>query len=256
MKKIGIIGGMSYESSAHYYAGINREIGRRAGGHTSADMVLRSVNFEPYCQMMDEGKWIAIKDELAAEARHLVDKDTGDGCDFVAIATNTIHKAAGKAEQILTCYGKPLVHIGDCIADACKAAGCKRVALLGTKVTMTDDFLKERLRQNGLEVVGDFDESEINELNRIIFDELCHGEVKDESQIAFLNMILCADCRDIDNGGGGFDAVILGCTELAMLLENTSEIFFATDSKHKHHFCFIDSTQAHIDKLVEMCLEE
>ena len=119
---------------------------------------------------------------------------------------------------------------------------------------MTDDFLKERLRQNGLEVVGDFDESEINELNRIIFDELCHGEVKDESQIAFLNMILCADCHDIDNGGGGFDAVILGCTELAMLLED--EIFFTIDPEHKHHFRFIDSTQAHIDKLVKMCLEE
>ena len=249
--RLGIFGGTSPESTIHYYEQINRKIRQSAGGNTSADMMLRSVDFGAYCQMMDAGDWDKIEGLLANELLHLAIKDE---CDFVAIATNTLHKVANKAERILAQYGKPLIHIGDCIADECKAAGYKRVALLGTKVTMTEDFLKERLRQNGLEVVGEFYESEIDDLNRIIFDELCCGEVKIESQMKFLDIIHRADGVDFENGGGGFDAIILGCTELGMLLQDRQNFTIARP-KYDHHYGFVDSTQAHINKLVEMYLK-
>ena len=261
MKRIGIIGGMSYESTLHYYERINRQVNERVGGLTSADLVLRSVNFEEYHELMEKGDWQEIGRRLSIEARTLV---IGNQCDYVAIATNTMHKVAdyvtGPYSWMKTEHSRvirvdiPLVHIGDCIAEKCKKEGIQRVALLGTKFTMTDGFMKKRLQDNGLEAIDTFKKSEIDEINRIIFDELCHGIVKPESENRLLNIAANADDRDMDNGGTGIDGFILGCTELEMLFSD--EPYFFIKPRHEHHYKFINSTQAHIDKIVELCLED
>ena len=262
MKRIGIIGGMSFESTLHYYEQINRKVNEAAGRLTSADMVLRSVNFEEYHELMEAGDWDAIAGKLESEAFSLIERN---GCNYVAIATNTMHKVADKIsshEITDNSYGRarsvradiPLVHIGDCIAEECLAKGYKRVALIGTKFTMTDDFMKNRLQQNGLEVVDNFKKSEIQKIDRIIFDELCHGIVKSESAEDVMSILMQSDSRDQDNGGTGFDAVILGCTELGTLIEVLSDGYIIVKPKHEHRFEFVDSTQVHIDKLVNLCL--
>ena len=261
MKRIGIIGGMSYESTLHYYERINRQVNERAGGLVSADLVLRSVNFEEYHELMEKGYWQEIGRRLSIEARTLV---IGNQCDYVAIATNTMHKVADyvarpydwmKSEcSRMVRIEIPLVHIGDCIAEKCKKEGIQRVALIGTRFTMTDDFMKKRLRDNGLEVIDTFKKSEIDEIDRIIFDELCHGIVKPESENRLLNIAANADDRDMDNGGTGIDGFILGCTELEMLFSGGPYYFIKP--RHEHHYKFINSTQAHIDKIVELCLED
>ena len=263
MKRIGIIGGMSCESTLHYYERINRQVNERVGGLTSADLVLRSVNFEEYCKLMDEDDWGEIGCKLALEALNLT---LDNQCEYVAIATNTMHKVADmitgphtvKDDDIWPeTYSEisvPLIHIGDCIAEKCKKEGIKRVALLGTRFTMTADFMKERLRKNGLDVVDVFEGAEIDEIDRIIFDELCHGVVKPESENRLLNIVVSADDRDMDNGGTGIDGFILGCTELEMLFSGGP--YFLVKPRHEHHYKFINSTQAHIDKLVELCLED
>ncbi len=251
MKRIGLIGGMSPESTTHYYAEINRQVNERCGGQTSADMVLRSVNFEEYHKLMRMGAWQKIGRKLNFEARTLV---IANRCDYVAIATNTMHKVADIASgsyealagalwsTVLPLVEIPLVHIGDCIAGKCKEATAKRVLLLGTKFTMTENFMAERLAQHGVEMmsVADYPD-EIEEINRIIFDELCHGVVTLESKEFMMNFIhqfpADSDIRP--------DAVVLGCTELDMII-----------TPEDVDLPLIDSTQAHIDKIVELCLED
>ena len=247
VKRIGIIGGMSYESTFHYYERINRQVNERAGGLTSADMVLRSVNFEKYHELMEKGDWATIGRLLRAAARNLFLENQ---CNYVAIATNTMHKVA---EYIAEPYKWmqytgarairveiPLVHIGDCIAEKCKEVGAKRVLLLGTKFTMTEDFMAKRLAQHGIEVMSvDNYPEEIEEIDRIIFDELCRGVVTPESKEFMINFVYQfptdSDIRP--------DAIILGCTELEMILEQDDV-----------DIPLINSTQAHIDKIVELSL--
>lgn len=249
MRRIGLIGGMSPESTTHYYEGINRQVNERAGGPTSADLVLRSVNFAEYHKLMEEHRWDEIAYKLIFESLHLT---LSDKCDYVAIATNTMHKVADKIvgpHDVLDdniwpkTYSKvsiPLVHIGDCIAEKCKEIGAERVLLLGTKFTMTEDFLKRKLAMHGIQTmsVGNYPD-EIAEINRIIFDELCHGVVTPESKEFMMNFIYQfpadSDIRP--------DAVVLGCTELDMII-----------TPEDVDLPLIDSTRAHIDKIVELCL--
>ena len=265
MKRIGIIGGMSFESTIHYYDRINREVNQRAGGDTSADLVLRSVNFEEYRELMKLNQWPEIAHRLSFEALDLTLKDN---CEYVAIATNTMHKVAdyivGPHEvidseviwpPIKSYQSVPLVHIGDCVADECKERGFKRVAIIGTKFTMTEDFMKNRLRQNGLEIVDTFISSEIDAIDHIIFDELCHGIIKPESREAVTQILARADSRDYENEGTGFDAVILGCTELENLTGDWME-YYISNPRHNHHYEFVNSTQAHINRIVDLCLED
>ena len=254
MKRIGIIGGMSFESTLHYYEQINRQVNEQAGGLTSADIVLRSVNFGEYCELMKSGDWNEIARKLSTEALDLV---LLNKCDYVAIATNTMHKVADKVEgphavsdniwPPTTSYvGVPLIHIGDCVAEECVAKGFNRVAIIGTKMTMTDDFMKNRLGRYGLEVVGGFEDSEIQEIDRIIFEELCHGKTEWKSHEKILNILMEVEIRDKKSGGRGFDAAILGCTELRMLYGDFPGI--------KNHFAILDSTKVHIDRLADLCL--
>ena len=171
MKTIGIIGGMSYESSLHYYERINNQVNKIAGGLTCAKLLIYNVNFEEIRVLMLENKWDEIGIELAKIAK-LLEKA---GVDYIVIATNTMHKLA---DYIQSQINIPIIHIADCVASKCKENNILNVGLLGTKYTMVEDFLVNRLKQNGLEVVTPKSIDDINEIDRIIFDELCKGDRK------------------------------------------------------------------------------
>lgn len=251
MKRVGVIGGMGYKSTAYYYEQINREVNRRAGGFVSADLVLRSVNFEDYYELMMIEDWGTIAHRLHFEALDLVLKNH---CDYIAMATDTMHKVAemvsGPHEiidkviwpPIKTTIEVPLIHIGDCIAAKCKAFDAKRALLLGTNCTMREDFIKSRLFDHNIETI-DVSEypHEIDELNRIIFTELHHGIVRPESRRHIMAFIY----RFLFNPSLRPDVVILGSTSLNMIL-----------SPDSIDIPVIDSAQAHIDSIVDICLSE
>ena len=175
MKTIGIIGGMSYESSIHYYERINDQVNKIAGGLTCAKMIIYNVNFEEIRKLMLNNEWEQIGIELGNIAKKLENA----GADYIVIATNTMHKLADYIQKQINI---PLVHIADCVAKKCKDDNIKKVGLLGTRYTMIEDFLKNRLNQNGLEVYVPSDEEEVSNIDRIIFDELCKGEIKEKSR--------------------------------------------------------------------------
>ena len=231
MKTIGIIGGMSYESSIHYYERINKQVNDLAGNLTCARMIIYNVNFEEIRKLMLDNKWDEIGVELGRIAKILENA----GADYIAIATNTMHKLADYIQKQISI---PLIHIADCVANKCKASNIYNVGLLGTKYTMVEDFLKNRLQQNDLSVTTPEESDKINEIDRVIFDELCKGEIKEESKQYFIqvinNMIKENDIKGI----------ILGCTEIEMLVKQsdlTIPIF--------------DTTQSHIDSIFDYSLE-
>ena len=232
MKTIGIIGGMSYESSIHYYERINNQVNELAGGLTCARMVIYNVNFEEIRKMMLNDEWDKIGKELARIAK-ILEKA---GADYIAIATNTMHKLADYVQSKINI---PLIHIADCVANKCKKNNVQNVGLLGTKYTMVEDFLKNRLKENGLNVYTPSNDDVINEIDRIIFDELCKGNIKDSSREYYVNVI-----KDMIKEYN-IEGVIFGCTEIEMLVkqENLDIPIF-------------DTTQAHIDSLVEYSLEK
>lgn len=232
MKTIGIIGGMSYESSIHYYERINNQVNKIAGGLTCARMIIYNVNFEDVRKLMLANEWNKIGVILASIAKTLEDA----GADYIVIATNTMHKLA---DYVQSQINVPLIHIADCVADKCKANNVTNVGLLGTRYTMTEDFLKNRLRDNGLTVTTPENEENINEIDRIIFDELCKGEIKDNSKEYYINIVNSMKQKNDIKG------VILGCTEIEMLIkQNDLDI------------PIFDTTQAHIDSIVDYSLEK
>ena len=232
MKTIGIIGGMSYESSIHYYERINNQVNELAGGLTCARMIIYNVNFEEIRVLMLNNEWDKIGFELGKIAKTLENA----GADYIAIATNTMHKLADYVQKQINI---PLIHIADCVADKCKEKNVLNLGLLGTKYTMVEDFLKDRLQKNGLVVSVPQKDEIINEIDRIIFDELCKGEIKENSKKYFVDVI---NNMVKENGIKG---IILGCTEIEMLVKQsdlTIPIF--------------DTTQSHIDSIVEYSLEK
>ena len=208
MKTIGIIGGMSYESSIHYYERINNQVNQIAGGLTCAKLLIYNVNFEEIRKLMLESKWDEIGVELAKIAKIL---ETA-GADYIVVATNTMHKLA---DYIQSQIDIPLIHIADCVADKCKENNILNVGLLGTKYTMVENFLVDRLKQNGLTVTTPKDKENIDEIDRIIFDELCKGEVKDSSREYYKKVINQMIRED------GIEGIILGCTEIEMLIKQS-----------------------------------
>ncbi|MDE5888485.1 MAG: amino acid racemase, partial [Bacilli bacterium] len=175
MKTIGIIGGMSYESSIHYYERINDQVNKIAGELTCARMIIYNVNFQDIRKLMINSEWDKIGDELARIANVLENA----GTDYIVIATNTMHKLADFVQSKINI---PLIHIADCTALKCKEKKISKVGLLGTMYTMTEDFLKNRLENNGLETIVPKDLETIKEVDRIIFDELCKGKILEESK--------------------------------------------------------------------------
>jgi aspartate racemase len=218
MKTIGLIGGMSWESSAHYYAAINREAAARLGGLHSAPLVLHSVDFAPIAAMQSAGQWDEAGRQLNAVARSL----QAAGAQVLGLATNTMHVVAN---ILLEGIDIPFVHIADPTADALLADGFDTVGLLGTRFTMEMSFYKDRLAARGLTAL--VPEVDHTNLNGIIYDELCKGILRDESRRIYQAAIDRMAAR-------GAQAVILGCTEIGMLIDDSSSSLPTYDTTDLH----------------------
>jgi aspartate racemase len=205
VKTIGLLGGMSWESSALYYRLLNEAVRDRLGGLHSARCVLLSVDFAAIERLQVAGDWARAGELLAADATTL----EAAGAELVLLCTNTMHKVAGALTDVLTV---PLLHIGDVTADAVRAAGVHRGGLLGTAFTKEQPFLSDRLAAKGLHVLVP-DPVDRAEVHRIIYEELCLGIVREESREAVRGVIewLVAE---------GADGIVLGCTELELLLSD------------------------------------
>jgi aspartate racemase len=205
VKTIGLIGGMSWESTVPYYRLINETVRERLGGLHSARIVLYSVDFHEIEQLQRAGDWETAGLLLARVARSL----HAAGADFLVLCTNTMHKVAGAIEAAAPI---PLLHIADPTAVAVRAAGCSTVGLLGTRFTMEEDFYRERLRRNhGLEVLVP-DKEDRDLVHRVIYDELCLGKVLPDSRAQYRRIM----ARLADRGA---EAIILGCTEISLLVD-------------------------------------
>lgn len=232
MKTIGIIGGMSYESSIHYYEKINNQVNAEAGNLTCAKMIIYNVNFEEIRKFMLNNEW----DKIGVELANIAIKLENAGADCIVIATNTMHKLADYVQSKINI---PLIHIADCVAEKCKQSKVFKVGLLGTKYTMVEDFLKDRLKENGLTVTTPDSQEDINEIDRIIFDELCKGKIKESSKQYYINVITKMIASE------GIEGIVLGCTEIEMLIK-PKDI----------QIPIFDTTQSHIDSIVDICLEK
>jgi len=204
VKTIGILGGMSWESSVHYYAIINREVRARRGGITSAPLVMHSFDFERIAALQRADEWEQLGDILGKAAAGL----ERAGADCVLIATNTMHLVAPQVEEHISC---PLLHIADPLAKEFKAAGHDKIGLLATRFTMEESFYADRLKQHGLEVVVPND-AHRDEIHRVIFDELCAGKVCAKSRAFYCDVIADLQSR-------GAQGVALACTEIMLLIE-------------------------------------
>jgi aspartate racemase len=203
VRRIGLIGGMSWESTAEYYRLLNELARERLGGLHSADLLLHSVDFAAVEAMQVEGRWDDAGRLLGESARIL----EAGGADFLVLCTNTMHKVAG---HISAASALPLLHIGDTTAEAVLATDVRRVALLGTGFTMEQPFYADRLRAHGLEVL--VPEAEDRALvHRVIYEELCIGVVREESRTAYREVM----ARMVERGAEG---VLLGCTEIELLV--------------------------------------
>ena len=220
MKTIGLIGGMSWESTVSYYQEINRLVNSQLGGLHSAKICLYSVDFAEIEAFQRSGEWDKAADALKHAAQSLEDA----GADFLLICTNTMHKVAA---QVASAVAIPLLHIADATAIAVKAAGYKTVGLLGTKFTMEQPFYKTRLtEQHGLNVLVP-DEQAREQVHQIIYNELCLGKVLPESREQYRQII----GQLIEQGA---EAIILGCTEISLLVsqQDSTVPLFDTTSIH------------------------
>lgn len=206
MKTIGLLGGMSWESTAHYYRIINEEVQNRLGGLHSAKIILHSVDFSEIEQYQTGGQWETCGEILGRAAENI----EAAGADFILICTNTMHKVA---PQIASKIQIPIIHIADAAADELEQFSIRRVGLLGTKYTMTQDFYKERLTDRGIEVLIPND-ADIEAINTVIFEELCVGTINEASRKKLQGMIEKLKEK-------GAEGVILGCTELGLLIRQS-----------------------------------
>lgn len=231
MKTIGLLGGMSWESTSHYYRLINQGINTRLGGLHSAQIVMLSIDFHPLEKLMQSGDWLECGKTLTDSAK----KIEAAGADFLLICTNTMHKVA---EEVAGGISIPLLHIGDAAAERIKTEKMLTVGLLGTRFTMEEDFYAGRLLQkHGLKILTPEAEDR-NIVHDVIFDELCRGEVHDSSRDNFLRIINSMRDR-------GAEAVIAGCTEIGMLVEQ----------QHTTLPLF-DTTEIHAAQAVRCALDE
>ncbi|MBV4458685.1 aspartate/glutamate racemase family protein [Pseudomonas sp. COR58] len=204
MRTIGLIGGMSWESSAEYYRLINQQVRDRLGPLRSAQLLMHSVDFGPVEQAQHAGRWDDAAAILVDAARRL----EAGGAECVVLCTNTMHKVA---EPIQAAVGIPFLHIAEPAAHAALEIGANTVGLLGTAFTMEQDFLKQRLHAQGLNVLVP-DEAERRAVHRIIYDELCVGVISETSRQAYQRVIESLTAR-------GAQAIILGCTEIGLLIK-------------------------------------
>jgi len=220
VKVIGLIGGMSWESTVPYYRIINETVKEKLGGLHSARLVLYSVDFHEIERMQQSGDWAAAGALLADAARAL----QAAGAECIVVCTNTMHKVA---EFIVAAVNIPLLHIADPTADAIKQAGHATVGLIGTRFTMEQDFYRDRLStQHGLTVLTP-PEPDRNIVHRIIYEELCLGQVLTESRDQYRRIMAGLVAK-------GAQAIILGCTEISLLVDQRDASVPLFDTTHLH----------------------
>ncbi|MCK5736058.1 MAG: aspartate/glutamate racemase family protein [Spirochaetaceae bacterium] len=204
MKTIGLLGGMSWESTREYYRLINEKVRVKLGGLHSAEIIMLSVDFQPLASAMESGDWNTVREILVEKTRHMAKT----GPELLLICTNTMHKFAD--DIAAASAPAKLIHIGECTADEARRRGYKKTALLGTRFTMEEDFYRAKLEAAGLEVlIPEREEREL--IDKLIFGELCAGIFKDESRLLLVEVTE----RLAEKGA---EAVILGCTELPLIL--------------------------------------
>ena len=231
MKTIGLLGGMSWESTELYYRLINQNVKAQLGGLHSAKIVLFSVDFQEIETMQHAGDWDSAAQVLAQAARQI----EAAGADFLLICTNTMHKVAPQVEAAIQ---MPLLHLADATAERIKEAGYQSIGLLGTAFTMEQDFYKGRLTDKyGLEVIVPNDEDRAV-VHRIIYEELCVGVIKEESRVEYLRIMARLQAA-------GAEAIIEGCTEIVLLVQQ----------KHTTVPLF-DTTTIHAEAAVALALSE
>lgn len=219
MKTIGLIGGMSWESTVTYYKIINETVKERLGGFHSGKILLYSVDFAEIEECQVKGEWEKSA-EILSEAAENLEKA---GADFIVICTNTMHKVAGKIQENIKI---PVIHIADATAHKLKQDGILKTALLGTKYTMTQDFYKEKLRENGIEVLIP-EEKDIEIVNHVIYEELCLGKILDSSRKEYIRIIDGLKEK-------GAQGVILGCTEIGLLISQKDSPLPVYDTTEIH----------------------
>lgn len=229
MKTIGMIGGMSWESTLSYYKAINEGVKAALGGLNSAQICLYSVNFEPIEKLQHEGKWDETAQLLAQAAKSV----EAGGADFLLICTNTMHKVAPEIEAQISI---PILHIADATAKQLQQDGIERVGLLGTRFTMEQEFYKGRLQQQfGIDVLIP-DAEQRQQVHRVIYEELCMGTIRPESRAQYIEIV-----EDLHRRGA--QAVILGCTEIALLIQ-----------QHDTDVPLYDTTKIHAEQAVQLAL--
>ena len=228
MKTIGLIGGMSWESTQTYYRLVNQMVREELGGLHSAKIVLLSVDFAEIDALQQQGDWEKGGDIMASAALSL----QAAGADIILIGANTMHKVAEAVEHAVTI---PLLHIADATASAIKRDNITTVGLLGTKFTMEQDFYRVRLESHGIQVILPNDEQRVL-VHSVIYDELCRGEFNPESKAGYLDIVSDLSSR-------GAQGVILGCTEIGLLINSA-------DTTVRLY----DTTEIHARKAVEFAL--
>lgn len=225
MKTAGIIGGLSPESTALYYQGINEGVRARLGGHHNARILINSLDFGEFVALKEKDDW-ATQSRLLCAAAVALERA---GADFIVLATNTMHKMA---DDIIAAIRIPFMHLADATAAKIREAGLTRIGLLGTRYTMELDFYKGRLEQAGLDVIVP-DEAGREDVNRIIYDELCHGKILPGSRARYVEIMM-------DMADQGAQGIILGCTEIGSLVKPEDAAIPV-----------FDTTQIHIEAAVE-----
>ena len=205
LKTIGLIGGMSWESTATYYKIINETVKEKLGGLHSAKCILYSVDFQEIEECQANGNW-EKSGEILGEAAYNLEKA---GADFIVICTNTMHKVVNQIKEKISI---PILHIAEMTAEKILEKGLKNIALLGTKYTMEQDFYKSKLIEKGINVIIP-DKNDIEIINEVIYDELCLGTINSDSKKKFLEIVDKLRSK-------GAEGIILGCTEIGLLIKN------------------------------------
>ena len=205
LKTIGLIGGMSWESTATYYKIINETVKEKLGGLHSAKCILYSVDFQEIEECQANGNW-EKSGEILGEAAYNLEKA---GADFIVICTNTMHKVVNQIKEKISV---PILHIAEMTAEKILEKGLKNIALLGTKYTMEQDFYKSKLIEKGINVIIP-DKNDIEIINEVIYDELCLGTINSDSKKKFLEIVDKLRSK-------GAEGIILGCTEIGLLIKN------------------------------------
>lgn len=220
MKTVGLLGGMSSHSSRMYQDKLDQGVSEAQGGLHSASIILRAYNFAEIAELQHANKWPELAHKLSTDAMHL---ETA-GSDFIALCTNTMHKVASQIEEVLSI---PFLHIADPTAEAIQEAGVHTIGLLGTGFTMEEDFYKGRLTEKyGLEVIVP-DEQERKIVHDVIYQELCHGNIQEDSRRAYNEII-----TNLMNRGA--QGVILGCTEIGLLVKPEDSPIQVFDTTELH----------------------